>query len=1016
MIFTNLRCVSEMNLSKRIFLCLCLCLLFSAARAQYRFDSWTADETLPQNSVRAMLQTSDGYFWLTTLDGLVRFDGIRFTVFNKSNSKSLPGNRFINLFSEPDDTLWISTEEQGVIRFQGGEFYTFTTADGLPSDHVFEMFGEIDGTLTAFTSKGSAKFDGTHFINALSEPETIKFKRLYAPSGKLWEINKTALTAEKDGQKNSYELPTEVKKDFEAEHNLFIAIKLFEDAEGDLWFSFNQFDRSFKNSRLFRLSNAKLEEIIAENMPRSLVFDIKEDRNGNLWLATQEDGACRLSENRFTCYTPENEFPSRFVRTMLKDREGTLWLTTDDKGIYRLYEQFITPLSTAQGLTEKNVYAILEDRSGAVWIGSHGALARYKDGKFTNYKRGDGLKYVDVQSLFEDQDGRLWIGSLDGVVYFENGKFHDFRDNFPKQPTDTAVHDIHQDRQGNLWFATNYGLYKYDGSSITVLTTADGLPGDNVKTILENDDGSFWLATYSGIALFKDGKFTNYTEENGLAGNHVRALYKDETGTLWIGTYDSGLSRFKDEKFTNYTIENGLPSNGAFQILEDAGRNFWMTSNQGIYRVSRAHLEEFAEGKRQIVPSTLFGKTDGMLSAEANGGGQPAGIKTKDGRFWFPTQDGAAIIDTEKVKLNPLPPPVVIEEARIDNQKIESLKNEIKLVPGQENLEIDYTGLSFIKPEQVQFRYRLEGLEDDWTEAKNRRTAFYPHLSPGNYVFRVIAANSDNVWNEQGATMKVVVLPPFYQTRLFIVAAVAVALLMIYAIYRARVSRLERARAAQEEFSRRLINAHETERRRIAAGLHDSLGQQLLVIKNWAALELNVLPPENSSREALDEISATASQAVEEVREIIYDLRPYQLDKIGLKNTIWFMIEKIAAASGIEFQTDIGEINDLFAPEAEIALYRVVQECVNNIVKHSGATRATVLIERKEKSVKLTIEDDGRGFDADGENGRGKGFGLEGLAERVRILGGTMAIQSATDTGTKIQIEILTGAQASRLQ
>ena len=257
-----------------------------------------------------------------------------------------------------------------------------------------------------------------------------------------------------------------------------------------------------------------------------------------------------------------------------------------------------------------------------------------------------------------------------------------------------------------------------------------------------------------------------------MTGNHIRSLFEDERGTLWIGTYDSGLSRFAGGKFTNYKKENGLFSDGVFQILPDDRGNFWMSSNQGIYRVSRSELEEFAAGKRKTIISTAYGKSDGMLSTEANGGGQPAGIKMRDGRLWFPTQNGVAIINPASVKTNPLPPPVVIEDARIDNETVGNLPKQIEILPGQENLEIDYTGLSFIKPEQVRFRYRLEGLDEDWTEAGNRRTAFFPHLAPGEYTFRVIAANSDNVWNEKGAALKIVVKPPFYRTWFFLLACV----------------------------------------------------------------------------------------------------------------------------------------------------------------------------------------------------------------------------------------------------
>ena len=462
----------------------------------------------------------------------------------------------------------------------------------------------------------------------------------------------------------------------------------------------------------------------------------------------------------------------------------------------------------------------------------------------------------------------------------------------------------------------------------------------------------------------------------------------------------------RDGKFTNYTTDRGLYSNGVFQILEDARGHFWMSSNQGIYRVSRQQLDDFAAGKTATITSTVFGKSDGMLNMECNGGRQPAGIKARDGKLWFPTQDGVAIIDPEAVLFNPLPPPVVIESATLKGVSV-PLLGGLRIEPGQDNLEIRYTGLSFIKPEQLRFRYQLEGLDKDWTEAGTRRTAYYPYLPPGRYTFKVTAANADGVWNLRGESLRIVVIPPFYRTWWFLTLAALGSGVAVWLAVRFRLAQLHERHAEQQAFSRRLLESQEEERKRIAAELHDSLGQQLLVIKNWAMIGLGVTTGDGRAREPLDEISATASQAIDEVREVIYDLRPYQLDKIGLANTIRFMIKKVATASGIEFQTEVGEIDELFPYEAQITLYRVVQECVNNIVKHSQATAARVAIERHDQTISVTVEDNGRGFALEAAPGEAQGgFGLTGLRERVRMLGGRQVIHSAPGSGTRIQITI----------
>jgi signal transduction histidine kinase/ligand-binding sensor domain-containing protein len=994
--------------------CFALLLAFVlAANAQYRFDHWTTENGLPQNSVRKILQTSDGYIWMTTLDGLVRYDGVRFTVFNRANSKGLASNRFINLFAEPDDTLWAGTEENGIARFRHGEFRMFNINDGLPSPLVSGFELGHGGNLNVQTLQGGARLEGEQFVQTFSKEEITSMRTLHGRFDTDWKLDAHGLTADRDGETRVFELPAEMKQLMPADFNYYSSMSLYEDARGTLWIMlYSAEPDALKTAAWFRLAGGAaggaIERVKYQGQPSSPVAGIVNDRHGDLWVATFRDGVCRLSAEKFTCFNTTNGLATGYITSIISDREGTLWFSTEEKGIYRIGEQIISPFAKAQGLDGLNAYSVLEDSRGAIWIGSIGGLARYADGKVTNYSANTSFKYEDVVSLCETRDGRLFIGSYSGIQYLENGKFHDFSlilGQFNKDSSVSAF-DIHEDRNGVLWFATNHGLLRYDGSSVKFYTTADGLPTDMIKVIVENEDGSFWIGTPEGIALFKDEKFTAYSDKDGMGGNHVRAIYKDPEGILWVGTYDSGLSRFKDGKFTNYTVESGLSSNGVFQISEDANRNFWISSNQGIYRVSRDQLNEFAEGKRALVTSTLFGKSDGMLTAEANGGGQPAGATTRDGRIWFPTQDGIAIIDPNKIKVNDLPPPVTLEKIRIDNRSLTVDKNGIELLPSDSNLEIDYTGLSFVKPEQVRFRYRLERTDETWTEAGNRRTAFYPHLAPGDYTFHVIAANSDNVWNEEGARVRITVHPPFYRRWWFIALMAFLAGGTIVAFYRRRVSQLERKRAAQQAFARQLIASQEQERKRIAAELHDSLGQRLVVIKNLALMFLNV-PNATRDQSQIENISAEASQAIGEVKEISYNLRPYQLDRIGLTKAIEAIVRTAKAASTIEITSEIdADIDEYFPRDAEINFYRIVQESVGNLVKHSGATRAFVKIELSGAQLDLAITDNGAGFVPGQTESKSGGFGLLGIAERVELFGGKLDVRSAPGQGTTVRVKL----------
>ncbi|MEZ5425512.1 MAG: two-component regulator propeller domain-containing protein [Pyrinomonadaceae bacterium] len=954
---------------------------------------------MPQNSVVDITQTADGYLWLTTNDGLVRFDGVRFTVFNKGNSPNLPNNRLGKMLADGND-LWIGVEG-GVVRFRDGKFRQFTKADGFLSDNALSINKRIDGKILVYTHEGIFRFENDAFtqVEKLKGEEVFETRYYFAPSGTLWKFTKEKLTKSKDGQTTEYAMKPAY---IEPESRKFSSwdVTPLETIKGEFWFVLGDNIYKLQNGEIFKiLLNIKFNARIAA------------DNDGNVWFGLSTKGVCHFVQNQLQCFDADKALAGfDDINQIFFDREGTLWIATNANGLFRMTEQLITPLYTDDKLVGKNVYPILEDSQGAIWIGTSDGLSVLRGGKFTDYRNE---KEVYIQSLFEDRDERLWIGNHNpGLYFFQNGKYYDTQETLGFEVEPYPVNDIHQDKNGVLWFASSRGLYNFDGTNLKHLTTADGLPGDDVKVIVESrDNKTLWIGTYAGLAAIKDGKISFWTEVDGLTGNHIRSLFEDESGTLWIGTYDTGLSQFRDGKFTNYKKANGLFSDGVFQILPDETGNFWMSSNQGIYRVSRSNLEDYAAGKIKRIISTGYGKFDGMLSSEANGGGQPAGIKTSDGRLMFPTQNGVAVINPEAVKINPLPPPVVIETIRIDNveqSKIQNPKSKIEMLPGQENLEIDYTGLSFIKPEQIRFRYRLEGLDESWTEAGNRRTAFFPHLAQGKYTFHVIAANSDNVWNEEGVKLKVVVKPPFYQTWIFLLACIAFAGLIIYALYRRRISNLERSRRMQEEFSRRLINAHESERRRIAAELHDSVGQSLAMIKNRVVQSSESIA-DKKTKQQLDLITEQTTQTIGEVREISYNLRPYLLENLGLTRAVKSLLNKVAETGQIKIQTELDDVDDLFDAEAEMSIYRIIQENLTNILKHAEANEVQVLLKKSERNLTILISDDGKGFDINAVNNKDfekGGFGLLGISERVKMLGGTQEIESDIGEGTNVLIKI----------
>lgn len=973
---------------------------WQSVSAQYHFDSWTTDNGLPQNGVRSITQTSDGYLWFTTFDGLVKFDGVKFDVFNKGNSKGIVSNRFWVVRAMPDGSVWAATDTGDLTVFRNGLFTSYP-AEKVPEKHIFNfVFDSENGTLIE-TDSAFYKLQNDEFIS-VKPNETYNNQNLIneGKSKTRWEIYPNETYQIKDGQKRIYKVAI---KNFSLTN--LPKMSAFEDETGGLWVA--DYDR------LIYLKDGNISEYGAkEGYPQKIfAHHLRMETDGSLWFATgdynsQGVGLVRFKNGKFSKFGIEQGLSNDRIFDVFKDREGTIWLATD-KGLNRLRPQIITPLSKADGIINNEVYPILEARDGSFYIGTVGGLSHFREGKFTNTilrPQNDAKTTAIIQSLYEEENGRLWVGAVGSFFVIENGQTRDISNVFDVQ---NDVLAITQDRQKNLWFATqNNGVYQYrDEKIVANYKIEQGLASNDVKVIHEAKDGTLWFGTYGGISHFNDGKFTNYTTNEGLASNLVRSIYEDTDGTFWIGTYDGGLSRLKNGKFFNFNTENGLFNNGVFATMEDSKGNFWISNNKGIFRVNKQQLNDFADGKVSSYETFAYGKTDGMLNTECNGGRQPSAIKDKEGRIWFPTLEGAAIVDPNNLVSNNLPPPVEIETVEIDREKA-VFKEQIEISPRQTYLDITYTALSFIKSDQIRFKYKLEGLDNDWIDAGTRRTVNYSYLPSGEYTFRVIAANTDGVWNTEGKSIKIIVKAPFYKTLRFWLAVFLVFVCLIYLIYRYRIKQLQKINAAQEAFSRQLIESQEAERKRIAQELHDGLGQNLLVIKNRALLGLTAKENREKADEQFNEIQESVTDALSEVRTIAYNLRPLHIERLGLSSTIEEMVEEVESASEIEIDCDIEKIDGLFNKDDEINFYRIVQECLNNIVKHSKATKASVSVFRENSKVVLNIRDNGSGFDLEKVNEK-KGLGLNGIAERAKILGGTFSIQSEFGKGTTVLVEII---------
>jgi signal transduction histidine kinase/streptogramin lyase len=981
--------------------CLTLTLLgeqTAAARerpVKYLHGVWNTENGLPQNSVTAILQSRDGYLWVGTFGGLARFDGVKFTVFDTGNSPGLKSNRIITLYEDRAGAIWIGTEQAGLSRYFRGTFTTYTTADGLPGNYIFSLAEDAEGGLWVATNNGLARLAGGRFTT-YTTPDGLADDRVFlVKAGRddnVWMVSTYGLTRWQRGRLSAYPLPPD--------GNFNDTRTLFEEADGSVWIAGLRVFARFRGGAFTFYSHAPG----ASGRTPVAIFS---GRDGTPHFLMKSRPPGFEAENVITDPSLSGWAGARAI---IEDREGNLWVGSGRDGLHRYKAAQVEAYGASEGLSDDGFLVIAGDGADGLWLGDH-YLFHFRNGSFTKDPRFAGIpdSTTGYWAVLQDREGTVWAGSYGELHRFKDGRWSVYGRQASKVTGD-PIAAIYEDRAGNLWVGTGNdhepgGLYRFKEGAFIPYRAAEGLTLTDVRFITEDRDGALWLGGASGMSRFKDGVFNNYTTEQGLSNDYVRDIYEDADGTRWIGTYGGGLNRLKDGRFTHITTKEGLFDNIVSRILEDDRGNLWMSCNRGVYRASRKELNDLAEGRAKTINCISYGVADGMLSNETNGGSQPAGWKDHEGRLWFPTIRGVVRIDPNN--LNELPPPVVIEQALVDKTPADSSRGSVEMRPGQSDLEIHYTGLSLVTPEKVRFRYKLEGYDRDWVDARERRVAYYTNVPPGSYAFRVMAANNDGVWSTRDANVRLVVTPPFWRTGWFISLCVLAAAAGASLLYRRRVGRLERARAAQEAFSKQLIESQENERKRIAAELHDSLGQDLLIIKNRAALGLKLLGDDDRAREQIEQIAGTASQAITEVRQIAYNLRPYHLDEIGLTQSLEELVERVANASPIKFASGIDNINDLCPKDSAINLYRIVQEGLNNVVKHSGASEASLLVRRNAREIEVAIEDNGKGFvTAGGAAKRRAGFGLTGLSERARILGGTLTVESAPGRGTTVRLRL----------
>lgn len=764
---------------------------------QYHLEIWKAARGLSRKLIVDILQTSQGYIWIGTLEGLICFDGIRFRVFDTNNTPQIKNNRISALYETDDGKLLIGTGS-GLVCLNNGKF----TSSPFPSagvhfnqKHVRCITGDPAGNLWVGTmghglfrlNKRGEKIASFTTKDGLSHNIILDIRA--DSGGRLWIGTMSGLDLLEKGKLSH--LPINKALSGTA------IFTIFEDREKNLWFG--------TQTDLIKLAGEEMSNYPTGNIfPSHSVITIFEDRRRNLWFGTDGGGLYwygREKENEiFTAFTSKYGLSDNYVHAIFEDQEGSLWIGTINGGLNRLKDTPFTTFSTVEGLSNDMVLCVFEDSKGMIWIGTKGGgvnCLSLKNGKaeWNSFTTENGLCSNIVYSIEEDHRGNTWIGTDNGLNWLNRSDFS--RPNIKKELEGTSVSCLYEDRAGNLWIGTikRKLLYLKEGQLKTAAANKE-LPPHQIKCMLEDSSGGLWIGTFGGgIIRLKDGAWSHYSIQEGLSSKRIWAFYQDREGTLWIGTNDGGLIRFKDGKFVSRTTTDGFFISKINQVLEDNEGNIWLSSDNGIFRVEKKVLNDFFDGNSNTVDHSFYNEAHGMKSRICNGGWQPSGCIGRDGRLWFPTIKGVVVVDPANIKKNTLIPPVKIEEIIVDNEEVKAVFEpvspvEVTFSPGTKKFEFHYTALSFLEPQKVRFKYKLEGFESQWNDVGPRRAAYYTNIPPGHYTFKVTACNNDGLWNTIGTSFTFYLKPYFYQTTRFYILAALFVFLAAFLGYHFRMRQL----------------------------------------------------------------------------------------------------------------------------------------------------------------------------------------------------------------------------------
>lgn len=952
---------------------------------QYTLSSWTESDGLPANAIRAITQDADGYLWLGTRAGLVRFDGVRFVIWEHATD-AVTESDITAVYAAPDRSLWIGFGGSGGVgRLKDGRIDVYRPSDGVRQGWVQAILQDRDGVVWAGGPGGLSRFADNRWESVgakhgMSDETVLSLHE--DRHGNFWVGIRGGAFVRKAG--------AHVFERMKAKQIQSVG-GFSEDAAGALWMA----DRRGAVASL----GADGGRGAAARSMRGISSRVVHDAQGNLWVAQRGNGVLHVPRGQAVTdprgtrrFTIQQGLAGDDVATLLEDREGNIWLATDG-GLTRLSRSMVAPLGDL-GPVDGGM-AVTPD--GSVWIASEARIVHFSGGRRTWYTPQDGLPGTRITALHTDRHGTLWAAASGGLARFDAGRFSWLP--FRGVGAPGAIQAMADHPEGGLWLsATNGQRFQWRDGDLSQGPDAPALAGKLTWALYTDPHGGVWEGFADGsLAVYRDDTFHLYSTRDGLAPGSVNVITQDRSGTVWVGT-STGLSRFKDGRFASLPLRRILPRNMVVAIVEDDGGYLWLGVSSGILRLHPAEFDK-ALDPRHHIQYTLYGASDGLRSFPYRRV-FPTAIRGGDGMLRFMTSIGASLIDPRRAE-GGRPIGVQIESVAV-NERLSSASIE-DLPARTSRIEIRYRALSLTDAENIQFRHMLEGFDTNWVNAGTARQASYSNLRPGRYRFRVAAGKGNGVWSDPDAAWAFSLQPAFYQTTWFYTTSSAAALLLVFGAWQMRQRQIERQFALVIE-----------ERARMAREIHDTLLQSLVGL----TLQLDAMASQSESapglvKQQLTRLRRQVARYIRETRQSIWDLRSPMLETRDLVSALREAGENLTAGSDVRLEYSVIGQPERLAPKVDEHLLRIGQEAVSNAVRHAHATVVRVELEFGRSAVCLRIVDEGRGFDRAGAGHEAEHhLGLTSMEERAFRIGAQFRITTAPGAGTIVETTVPFSARA----